>query len=102
MEDLIEAFEAAGIVFLQPREGEHGVGVAYKWGAQLPQETPGTRAGPAQSGGLKAAWDGPGEDTAPLDAELVEWWATQPELWDSLSPLGREALSRKMFGHPHA
>lgn len=101
MEDLVEAFEAAGIVFLQPREGEHGLGVAVKWGAALAEEISTKPSGTAPaSSGLKAAWDGFGDDA--LDPELVRWWETQPQLWDRLSSQGRQTLSFKMFGHPYA
>src|SRR5262245_28484106 len=49
MEVLVEAFEGAGIVFLQPREGEHGPGVAFKWGEEVRQEAPHVR--PRAGGG---------------------------------------------------
>jgi transcriptional regulator with XRE-family HTH domain len=104
MEALVEAFEAAGIIFLQPAEGKHGLGVAFKWGADVPEGTPHIRpraGGPAS--GLKSAWDGFGEDGgSPLDPQLASWWVDQSELWDRLSPRGRETLSLKIFSHPYA
>ena len=110
MEALIATLESAGIVFIEPREGEHGLAVGLKWGFTLPQRQPGegTAAGAAGEGGLKAAWDFEGEEDADLDAllgeapapnpDMAEMWRADPELWARLSEGGRETLSRTMFG----
>ena len=111
LEDVIEVLEKAGIVFIEPREGEHGLAVGLKWGFTLPQRQPGegTAAGAAGEGGLKAAWDDIEEATdADLDAllsepsapnpDMAELWRADPQAWERLSQIGRETLSRSMFG----
>jgi transcriptional regulator with XRE-family HTH domain len=115
MEDLIEVLESAGIVFIEPREGEHGLAVGLRWGFTLPQRQPGqgSATGDDSTGGMKAAWDDFEEDAdAGLDALLGEapapdpgmadYWRTDPELWARLSEGGRETLSRTMFGDMRA
>jgi hypothetical protein len=109
LEALRRAFEDAGLRFIDPVEGDHGQGVAFKWGVAPPARQPGEGAatGEEGEGGLKAAWDFEDED-ADLDALLSEapapdpsmanYWRTAPELWASLSEGGRETLSRSMFG----
>ena len=111
MEALIATLESAGIVFIEPREGEHGLAVGLKWGFTLPQRQPGegTAASAAGEDGLKAAWDDIEEATdADLDAllceapdlnpDMAEMWRVDPELWARLSQGGRETLSTRMFG----
>ncbi len=111
MEALIATLESAGIVFIEPREGEHGLAVGLKWGFTLPQRQPGegTAASAAGEDGLKAAWDDIEEATdADLDAllsepsvpnpDMAELWRADPQAWERLSQIGRETLSRSMFG----
>ena len=110
-EDVLEVFENAGIEFLDPVEGVSGEGVRFKWGfapsAQQPGE--GAAAGEPGEGGLKAAWDDIEEATdADLDAllsepsapnpDMAEMWRADPQAWERLSQIGRETLSRSMFG----
>ena len=108
MEDLVDALESAGVVFIDPVEGVHGPAVGLRWDvAQSRQPGEGTAAGEAGKGGLKAAWDDIEED-ADLDAllgeqpapnpDMAEMWLADPELWARLSEGGRETLSRSMFG----
>ena len=58
MEALIATLESAGIVFIEPREGEHGLAVGLKWGFTLPQRQPGegTAAGAAGEGMKLREW----------------------------------------------
>ena len=112
LEELIEVLEDAGIVFTEPQEGEHGPGVALKWGMEIPRRQPGegTAAGEAGESGLKAAWDD--IEDADLDAllseapglnpDMAEMWRDDPELWARLSQGGRETLSTRMFGDARA
>ena len=115
MEDLIEVLESAGIVFIEPREGEHGLAVGIKWGFTLPQRQPGegSATGEDSAGGMKAAWDDFDEDAdadlaallaeAPTpDPGMAEMWHDDPELWARLSEGGRETLSRSMYGDMRA
>ena len=100
------AFEDAGLRFIDPVEGDHGQGVAFKWGVAPPARQPGegTAAGEEGEGGIKAAWDFEGEEDADLDAllgeapapdpDMAEIWRTDPELWARLSEGGRETLSQ--------
>ena len=110
LEALRRAFEDAGLRFIDPVEGDHGQGIAFKWGVAPPSRQPGegTAAGEEGEGGLKAAWDFEGEEDADLDAllgeqpapnpDMAEMWRADPELWARLSEGGRETLSRSMFG----
>jgi len=110
---LRQVLEAAGARFIDPVEGDHGPGVALKWGAALPARQPGegTAAGETGEGGLRAAWD-EGEDGADLDAllceapglnpDMAEMWRDDPDLWARLSQGGRETLSRSMYGDMRA
>jgi transcriptional regulator with XRE-family HTH domain len=110
LDDIREALEAAGARIIDAVEGDHGQGVAIKWGVTPAARQPGegTAAGEAGEGGLKAAcWDDFDED-ADLDAllgeqpapnpDMAEMWRADPELWARLSEGGRETLSRSMFG----
>ena len=85
--------------------------VGLKWGVAPPARQPGegTAAGEAGEGGLKAAWDDIEEATdADLDAllsepsapnpDMAELWRADPQAWERLSQIGRETLSRSMFG----
>ncbi len=109
LEALRRAFEGAGLRFIDAVEGDHGPGVALKWGVAPPARQPGedTATGEEGKGGLKASWDDIegdadldallGEAPAP-DPDMAEYWRTAPDLWVSLSEGGRETLSRTMFG----
>ncbi len=114
LEALRRAFEDAGLRFIDPVEGDHGQGIAFKWGVAPPSRQPGegTAASEAGEGGLKAAWDFEDEEDADLDAllgeqpapnpDMAEMWRADPELWARLSEGGRETLSRSMFGDRRA
>ena len=105
LRDIVRVLEDAGIEFLEAQEGIRGPGIAFKWGMDVPLRAAGAEEGSGEAGekASKAARDDfQAGATVPADAGLAEWWATRPELWDSLSPLGSEALSLKMFGHAHA
>ena len=113
LEALRRAFEDAGLRFIDPVEGDHGQGVAIKWGITPPARQPGEgeAAGKDSEGGLKAAWDDI-EGDVDLDAllsepealnpDMAEMWRDDPELWARLSEGGRETLSRRMFGDTRA
>jgi transcriptional regulator with XRE-family HTH domain len=106
---LRSACESRGVLFLNPVEGVHEATVALKWGIAPPARQPGegTEAGEAGEDGLKAEWDDFEED-ADLDAllgeepapnpDMAEIWQDDPQAWERLSQIGRETLSRSMFG----
>jgi len=109
MEDLVDALKSAGVVFIDPVEGVHGPAVGLRWDvAQSRQPGEGTAASEAGEGGLKAAWDFEDEEDADLDAllgeepapnpDMAELWQADPQAWERLSQIGRETLSRSMFG----
>ncbi len=111
LEALRRTFEDAGLQFIDPVEGEGGEGVRFKWGVAPPAQQPGedTATGEPGEGGLKAAWDDIEEATdADLDAllsepsapnpDMAELWRADPQAWERLSQIGRETLSRSMFG----
>ncbi len=109
LEDVVEAFEDAGVIFISEDDGA-GVGVRLKKGVTptpLKRVDRDEETGSSE-GGMKAAWDFEGEEAGDLDALLgeapapdpgmAEYWRTAPELWASLSEGGRETLSRTLFG----
>jgi transcriptional regulator with XRE-family HTH domain len=107
LRDLLEAFEAGGLRFIEPAEGVTGVGLALNWGVEEP-----ARLGTAQGTGGKGKgaldalpWDWEGEDDEPLPpldwtdddrAEQIEHWRSRPEAWAKLHEVSRQCLLRAM------
>jgi transcriptional regulator with XRE-family HTH domain len=113
LEDLVEAFEDAGVIFISEDDGA-GVGVRLKKGVTpTPLKRVDRDEGAGTSdGGMKAAWDFEAEEDVDLDAllseepglnpDMAEMWRDDPELWARLSQGGRETLSRRMYGDTRA
>jgi len=113
MEDLVEAFEEAGVIFIE-EDDSAGPGVRLKKGVRpaLSKQAADEDEEAASSSGMKAAWDFEGEEDADLDAllgeapapnpDMAEMWRADPELWARLSEGGRETLSRSMYGDTRA
>jgi transcriptional regulator with XRE-family HTH domain len=96
LDDLIEALTGAGIEFIGP-EDAHGVGVRFRKGIEEPRpEISGDDDDESETGSRRRTL------SAPIDPELVAYWAERPELWASFSLLGRQALSVEMYGDPYA
>jgi transcriptional regulator with XRE-family HTH domain len=92
IKDLVDALEAAGIVFSEHVEGVRGPSVALKWELEMSLRSKDTtKAAAPGASGLKA-----------LDQEMADYWAERPEQWASFSQSGRQALSIEMFGDPYA
>jgi transcriptional regulator with XRE-family HTH domain len=96
LDDIREAFEAAGIEFLDDVQDVGGVGVRMKAGFK-----------PVTRGTEEDSKDGESDNALkaePIekDPKLVAYWAERPELWASFSATGRHALSIEMFGDPYA
>ena len=87
MEALIATLESAGVVFIEPREGEHGPAVV-QMGSCVTGRQPGEgeAAGEDGKGGLKAAWDD-FEEAADLDTLLSEVPAPDPDMAEYGGPL---------------
>jgi transcriptional regulator with XRE-family HTH domain len=113
LRDLVAAFEAAGVVFIEPREGVHRLGIALSWDVEPPTKIMKGKAEGAADGskdGLDAfGWDWdedePAEDdepVPPLDwtdedrVHQIEHWRAQPEKWAALHEVSRECLLRAM------
>jgi transcriptional regulator with XRE-family HTH domain len=113
MEDLVEAFEEAGVIFIE-EDDSAGPGVRLKKGVRpaLSKQAADEDEEAASSSGVKAAWDFEGEEDVDLDAllseepglnpDMAEMWRDDPELWARLSQGGRETLSRRMYGDTRA
>ena len=112
LEDVVEAFEDAGVIFISEDDGA-GVGVRLKKGVTptpLKRVDRDEETGTSE-GGMKAAWDDFEED-ADLDAllgeepglnpDMAQMWRDDPELWARLSQGGRETLSQSMYGDARA
>jgi transcriptional regulator with XRE-family HTH domain len=112
LKDLIAAFEAAGVVFIEPREDAHTTGIALKWGVaqQRADTSKGTGAAKGEGdGGLDALewdWDDYGaNDLEPLPPlkwseedkrAQIEHWRARPEAWAKLHEASRQCLLRAM------
>jgi transcriptional regulator with XRE-family HTH domain len=94
VEAIRNAFEAAGIEFIEPEDGVRGPGVALKWGASAAADRAQKSEGDGDgSGGLKAL----------QGAEAIAaYWRARPKEWAALSQTGRNVLSVEMFGFPEA
>ncbi len=81
MEDLVEAFEEAGVIFIK-EDDSAGPGVRLKKGVRpaLSQQVADEGEETTSSSGLKAAWDFEGEEAADLDALLGEAPAPDPDM----------------------
>jgi len=112
LRDLTEAFEAAGVIFIEPKDGVHQLGIALKWGVEPPKvgksKTDATGQG-GDTGGLDALgydWESePADDDEPLPpldwtdedrAEQIEHWRSRPEAWAKLHEVSRQCLLRAM------
>jgi transcriptional regulator with XRE-family HTH domain len=105
-EKLRNALEAAGIVFIEGKEGVHGATVALKWGVEPTKygDSQGDDATDTPSGGLNAgAWDEE-EPSTPLPegwteedrADQIAYWRGRPERWAALAEVSRQCLLRAM------
>jgi transcriptional regulator with XRE-family HTH domain len=107
LRDIAAAFDAAGVIFIDPVEGVHQGAVALKWGVNLPERAPDTegKAGKAnQAGSQASAWDD-GIDAIHEEAppaadpeieELRAYWRTNPEKWTAMHRSTRWALLDEM------
>lgn len=95
LKDIVEAFEAAGILFLEPEEGVGGQGVRLAWGME-----PALRQGgedESEAGGRS----GRGNLSLPDDPELCglyDYWRERPNEWQELSDPVRRAVLSEIFG----
>lgn len=86
LDDLIDAFEAAGIQFITPQDGIVGQGVALRWGMEPPARQ-------------KSEKDETDKLTPkPEMTELCEYWRSRPDEWLALSPPTQRAVLREIFG----
>jgi transcriptional regulator with XRE-family HTH domain len=112
LRDLIAAFEAGGIFFIEEQENVHAAGVSLKWGVEPGKlasvRTPGKSQGD-DKGGLDALdWDwesAPIEDDEPLPPldwtdedrrEQIEYWRARPKRWAAFHEVSRQCLLRAM------
>ncbi len=100
---LRHVLEVAGAKFIDPLEGEHGPGVALKWGAKLPQRTEGrtSNAGNEDAEVTEAmAWEDASyvqeTSASPEIEELRAYWRQKPEDWAALRASSRFALLQEM------
>lgn len=93
-------FEDAGVVFLSPVEGDHGLGVAFKWGVDTAKiKKPQGEARSSSDDGLSSrAWDEePDDATLPPDIiEQRQYWRAHPERWAKLSAISKFALAKTL------
>jgi hypothetical protein len=95
LKQLRSVLERAGVEFLDPVEGVSGAGVRLRWGVVVEMRAGGD-TGEGEGGSRRKML------TAPIDAELAEYWTERPEQWAKLSESGRQALSNMMFGSAEA
>jgi transcriptional regulator with XRE-family HTH domain len=115
LDDLREAFEEAGLRFIDAEGGVTGSGVAFKEGAEAAKtgDTQGATTGQGDDTGALDAlgWDDwpeagdASEDDEPLPpldwsdedkADQIEHWRSRPEAWAKLHEVSRQCLLRAM------
>jgi transcriptional regulator with XRE-family HTH domain len=113
LDDLREAFEAAGLRFIDAEGGVTGSGVAFKDGVEAAKTGDTQSAATSQgddTGALDAlGWDWESEPAVeddeplpPLDwddedrADQIEHWRSRPEAWAKLHEVSRQCLLRAM------
>jgi transcriptional regulator with XRE-family HTH domain len=104
LDDLREAFEAAGIEFLDDVAGIGGVGVRMQAGHKPFTRTIAEgKTDDDGEGSLKALdWQDDFAGSEPQDPELVAYWSAHPQQWARLSETGKRVLNDMMFGSPEA
>lgn len=108
LRDIAAAFEAAGVLFIDPVEGVHQGAVGLKWGADAAKRTSsGASTGPAESSQADSqaiAWDD-GIDALheevhlaadPEIEEMRTYWRANPEKWAAMHKSTRWALLGEM------
>jgi transcriptional regulator with XRE-family HTH domain len=108
IDDLREAFEAAGIEFLDEEPGGRGIGLRMRAGfkAITRKDEKGITTSPDEDkSGLDAmAWDWEAEPSTPLPegwteedrADQIAYWRGRPERWAALAEVSRQCLLRAM------
>jgi transcriptional regulator with XRE-family HTH domain len=96
LDDLIEAFQSAGIEFVGA-EDAHGVGVRFKKGIEEPRPEIGGDDDDESEAEKRRK-----KLSSPIDPELAAYWADHRDQWAKLSETGRQVLSNMMFGSPEA
>lgn len=95
LRDLIEAFEVAGICFLEAEEGVGGQGVRLAWGVEPALRQGGDDDAEAGGRGRKATQALPDD---PNLRELYDYWRGHPDEWMALSEPSRGAVLAEIFG----
>jgi len=94
LRDVIEAFEAGGIVFLPEKEGIHSATVALAWGVADPALRGDAPSKKGAAGGKPVQSSALHEDAD----ELSAYFWSRPEQWAGLSATGKHVLATAMFG----
>lgn len=110
LRDLVAAFEAAGVVFIEPQPGVHKLGIALKWDVEPPKVGKAKGAEVSSEGEQDvldaldlASWEidtpedlEPFERTAEERAAMLAYWRARPEKWAALADISRVCLLRAM------
>jgi transcriptional regulator with XRE-family HTH domain len=98
LKDVVSAFEAGGVMFIEPREHVTGLGVAFRWGVQQVSSSDNqsiTADGTPEGGLHSRAWDDDLEETNLNKANLGEddrRWLEYIKTTPNLSDRGRGIL----------
>jgi transcriptional regulator with XRE-family HTH domain len=94
IDDLVEAFDAAGIEFLPVQDEVSGLGVRFRFGFDEPSRTSDSDS----DGGTPTS----GRKPLKGSEDDVSYWTTHPHEWAALSQASRHVLSADMFGDAYA
>lgn len=93
--DMLEAFEGAGIRFIEPEDGATGQGVAFRWGVEPPTKRGGDASDVVNTGGA-------GTVALPEVADalrpLYDYWRERKGEWLAMSDPCRRAVLREIYG----
>jgi transcriptional regulator with XRE-family HTH domain len=94
LDDLVEAFDEAGIEFLPLQQGEHGHGLRFRLGFTEPARAESDLDSPTGAKGRRSPLKG--------SEAAFGYWRDHPDEWAALSQAGRFVLSHEIFGHAEA
>ncbi len=93
LRDIVVAFEAAGVRFIEPEEGVTGRGLAFVWGIEEPTAKALDSEEELRTRRVK--------QVLPHDPDLrglYDYWRERPDEWQELSDASRRGVLREIFG----
>lgn len=95
LDDIVQAFEEAGMRFIAPQDGVNGQGLMLAWGVEPAQRLGGDEEDDAGRRGRSTQQALPGNQDL---RGLYDYWCSRPDEWRELSTPSRHAVLREIFG----